>query len=131
MDIFLKILFNIYHYSVLILGHIGLVLILILIFNVIYKRIMMRRSSKLYVNAIKNSNFLEKTFEKMTPEEKENYKKSNGKLDVSEATVTRTIELTKELMAKYDIPAENVIRHYDVTHKQCPKPFVKSKSRWI
>ena len=58
MDIFLKILFNIYHYSVLILGHIGLVIIFILIVNSIYKRIMMRRSSKQYVNAIKNSNFL-------------------------------------------------------------------------
>lgn len=96
MDIFLKILFNIYHYSVLILGHIGLILILILIFNAIYKRIMMRKSSKLYVNAIKNSNFLEKTFEKMTPEEKENYKKSNGKLQKKVSLNPQTMEVKEE-----------------------------------
>ena len=96
MDIFLKILFNIYHYSVLILGHIGLLLIFILIVNSIYKRIMMRRSSKKYINAIKNSNFLEKTFEKMTPEEKENYEKSNGKLQKKVSLNPQTMEVKEE-----------------------------------
>lgn len=56
--------------------------------------------------------------------------KKNGKLDVSEKVVERTIELTKELMKKYNIPASNVIRHYDVTHKNCPAPFVGNPSRW-
>ena len=56
--------------------------------------------------------------------------KNNGKLDVSETVVKRTAELTKELMAKYDIPVENVIRHYDVTGKNCPAPMVESPSRW-
>ena len=98
MNIFLKILFNIYHYSVLILGHIGLVLILILIINAIYKRIMMRRSSKMYVNAIKNSNFLQKTFEKMTPEEKENYDKSKGKLQKKVSLNPQTMEVKEEMI---------------------------------
>lgn len=31
-----------------------------------------------------------------------------------------TIKLVKFLMDKYNVPAENVIRHYDVTGKQCP-----------
>lgn len=56
--------------------------------------------------------------------------KNNGKLDISEKVVSKTIELVKELMAKYDIPASNVIRHYDVTHKVCPAPFVNDVSRW-
>lgn len=56
--------------------------------------------------------------------------KKNGKLDISEQTVANTIELTKQLMAKYNIPVENVIRHYDVTHKKCPAPFVDDESRW-
>ena len=56
--------------------------------------------------------------------------KKNGKLDISEQTVANTIELTKQLMAKYNIPVENVIRHYDVTHKKCPAPFVADESRW-
>jgi len=56
--------------------------------------------------------------------------KNNGTLDVSDKVVERTIELTKELMAKYGISASNVVRHYDVTHKNCPAPFVSDSSRW-
>lgn len=56
--------------------------------------------------------------------------KVDGKLQVSEKTEQNAIELTKELMAKYNIPVENVIRHYDVTHKKCPAPFVNDKQRW-
>lgn len=41
-----------------------------------------------------------------------------------DATVQKTIELTKELMAKYNIPADRVIRHHDVTGKICPNPYV-------
>lgn len=55
---------------------------------------------------------------------------SNGKIDVSETVVARTIELTKELMAKYNIPVENVLRHYDITGKNCPAPFVSDPARW-
>ena len=54
----------------------------------------------------------------------------DGKLDMSEKTIANTIELTKELMARYNIPVENVVRHYDVTHKKCPAPFVDDKARW-
>lgn len=39
---------------------------------------------------------------------------------ISSATVSNTVELVKYLMAAYGIPAENVIRHYDVTGKLCP-----------
>ena len=38
-------------------------------------------------------------------------------------TVASTVELTRQLMEKYHIPAENVIRHYDVTGKICPNPY--------
>lgn len=55
---------------------------------------------------------------------------NNGKLDISEKTIANTIELVKELMPKYNIPVENVIRHYDVTNKICPAPFVENESRW-
>ena len=40
------------------------------------------------------------------------------------ATVQSAIELTKYLMQKYNIPADHVIRHYDVTGKICPNPYV-------
>ncbi len=41
-----------------------------------------------------------------------------------EATVKAAIALTRELMAKYNVPADRVIRHYDVTGKICPNPYV-------
>ena len=50
----------------------------------------------------------------------------------TDATVQAAIELTKQLMDEYNIPAENVIRHYDVTGKTCPAPFVfnSGKHTW-
>lgn len=50
--------------------------------------------------------------------------------DVSPKTVENTINLTKQLMNKYGIDANHVIRHFDVTNKICPKPFVENESRW-
>lgn len=41
-----------------------------------------------------------------------------------DATVNSAIELVKMLMKKYNIPADHVLRHYDVTGKICPNPFV-------
>lgn len=41
-----------------------------------------------------------------------------------DATVEAAIELTKELMQRYGVPADHVVRHYDVTGKICPNPFV-------
>lgn len=54
---------------------------------------------------------------------------NNGKWYFEDATVKATIELTKELMKKYNIPKERVIRHYDVTGKQCPMPYVKDNTK--
>ena len=47
-------------------------------------------------------------------------------------TVQSTIELVRYLMEKYHIPADHVIRHYDVTGKICPNPYVynEGKSTW-
>ena len=56
---------------------------------------------------------------------------NNGKLDISTQTINNTIELVKQLMTKYNIPVENVIRHYDVTNKLCPAPFIEDESRWF
>lgn len=56
-------------------------------------------------------------------------KKSGSTWYFEDKTVEATIELTKELMKKYNIPASNVIRHYDVTGKQCPMPYVKNNTK--
>ena len=44
----------------------------------------------------------------------------NGQRMASEATLQRAVELGRELMAKYNIPLERVVRHFDVTGKHCP-----------
>lgn len=38
----------------------------------------------------------------------------------SPAAVANAVELVKKLMAEYNIPADRVIRHYDVNGKPCP-----------
>ena len=43
---------------------------------------------------------------------------NNGKIHGD--TYKNTVELTKKLMKKYNIPASNVVRHYDVCSKICP-----------
>lgn len=44
-------------------------------------------------------------------------------------TVQSTIELVRYLMEKYHIPADHVIRHYDVTGKICPNPYVYNEEK--
>jgi len=43
---------------------------------------------------------------------------SDGNFDVTRA---QTIELTRMLARKYNISRENVLRHYDITRKDCPR----------
>jgi N-acetylmuramoyl-L-alanine amidase CwlA len=44
----------------------------------------------------------------------------NGVVYPSAQTIANAVELTKAKMKEYGIPAENVIRHFDVTGKSCP-----------
>lgn len=57
------------------------------------------------------------------------YTKSKGYY-FTEATLKNAIDLTKSLMKKYNIPIQNILRHYDVTGKICPKPFVDNIDNW-
>ena len=56
-------------------------------------------------------------------------KNALGEWYFEEGTVKNTIELIRSLMSKYNIPIERVIRHYDVTGKKCPAPYVDDK-KW-
>ena len=47
---------------------------------------------------------------------------------VSEATLTNTVWLCRELMGRFSI--HEIIRHYDVTGKQCPLWYVKHPDEW-
>ena len=44
----------------------------------------------------------------------------NGVVYPSAKTIENVIELTKKKMKEYNIPVENVIRHFDVNGKHCP-----------
>lgn len=54
----------------------------------------------------------------------------NGVYVIPEATMKRAAKLTRELMAKYHVPVSRVCRHYDVTHKDCPEPWVRNPQLW-
>lgn len=49
---------------------------------------------------------------------------NTGHYYFTKGAVDNAIELVKYLMKCYSIPVENVIRHYDVTGKNCPEPWV-------
>ena len=57
-------------------------------------------------------------------------KDDSGKWYFEEDTVKNTVELVKSLMEKYNIPIDRVIRHYDVTGKNCPAPYVDNPKEW-
>lgn len=42
----------------------------------------------------------------------------------SEETEATAAELIASIMRRYSIPLDHVVRHYDVTGKLCPRPFV-------
>lgn len=54
----------------------------------------------------------------------------NGVYVIPEETMKRAAKLTRELMAKHHVPVSRVCRHYDVTHKQCPEPWVRNPQLW-
>lgn len=53
-----------------------------------------------------------------------------GKYTITQQTVDRTVELVRWLMDKYGIDVDHVVRHYDVTGKDCPEPWVRDESLW-
>lgn len=48
----------------------------------------------------------------------------------SEETMAALIRLTAWLCSAFDLTAEDVIRHYDVTGKECPRYYVQNPDAW-
>lgn len=57
-------------------------------------------------------------------------KTASGTWYFEDETVRNTVDLTKYLMKKYNIPIDRVIRHYDVVGKICPEPYVRDEAAW-
>lgn len=55
---------------------------------------------------------------------------SAGKWYFDQATVDRAVELVRGLMGRYGIDADHVLRHYDITGKNCPAPMVNDPAAW-
>ncbi len=45
-------------------------------------------------------------------------------------TVDAAVALCRDIVARYGIDKAHVLRHYDVTGKVCPAPFVHDESAW-
>lgn len=56
------------------------------------------------------------------------HKDKDGKF--TQATYDSLVELTAWLCGKFNVPVENVIRHYDVTGKKCPLYYVENENEW-
>ena len=57
--------------------------------------------------------------------------KIDGEYMITCKTEQNAAELTKMLMKKYNVPIDRVIRHYDVTGKDCPRPWVRNNAAWL
>ena len=57
------------------------------------------------------------------------HQRADGSWYIDEATMAAAAELGRDIMARYGIPLENVVRHYDVTGKLCPRPLV-NETAW-
>ncbi|MEG0282942.1 MAG: N-acetylmuramoyl-L-alanine amidase [Clostridia bacterium] len=55
-------------------------------------------------------------------------KDANGNWYFEQETLNNAIELVKELLSRQ--PNAILCRHYDVTRKICPQPFVKNEEQW-
>ena len=51
--------------------------------------------------------------------------------EFNEATYLSMVRLTAWLCQKFELSSDDVIRHYDVTGKNCPKYFVENEEEWI
>ena len=57
-------------------------------------------------------------------------KRADGSYCIKPETVANAAALAREIMQRYGIDTEHVLRHYDVTGKRCPMPWVDDPAQW-
>lgn len=57
------------------------------------------------------------------------HKDKSGKF--TEASYESVVKLTAYLCTKFDLGEDQIIRHYDVTGKKCPKYYVEHEDKWL
>ena len=49
----------------------------------------------------------------------------------NEATYNSLVELCADICKRYNLGIDAIIRHYDVTGKECPRYYVRNEQEWI
>lgn len=57
-------------------------------------------------------------------------KRADGSYYIKPETVANAATLAREIMQRYGIDTEHVLRHYDVTGKRCPMPWADDPAQW-
>ena len=57
-------------------------------------------------------------------------KRADGSYYIKPETVANAATLAKGIMQRYGIDTDHVLRHYDVTGKRCPMPWVDDPAQW-
>ncbi len=57
-------------------------------------------------------------------------KRADGSYYILPETVVNAAALAREIMQRYGIDTDHVLRHYDVTGKRCPMPWVNDPAQW-
>lgn len=57
-------------------------------------------------------------------------KRADGSYYIKPETVANAAALAKDIMQRYGINTDHVLRHYDVTGKRCPMPWVDDPGQW-
>ena len=57
-------------------------------------------------------------------------KRADGSYYIKPETVANAAALAKDIMQRYGIDTDHVLRHYDVTGKRCPMPWVDDPEQW-
>lgn len=58
-------------------------------------------------------------------------KRADGSYYIKPETVANAATLAKDIMQRYGIDTDHVLRHYDVTGKRCPMPWVDDPAQWV
>ena len=57
------------------------------------------------------------------------HQRADGTWDIDEETYAAAAALGRDIMERYGIPLDHVLRHYDVTGKLCPRPLI-DEDKW-
>lgn len=57
-------------------------------------------------------------------------KDADGKLILDPLAVIRATELAQDIARRYNLDEAHILRHYDITSKNCPAPLVENADAW-